>query len=168
MSPWVTKGKTGTLLLVSDSEKCQFLFLCDELYSGSTALLSTERFHYAWAKGIKQVTVHLVIIVGGRCGSVHTEMFYENRKLLGVIESKRDEIRRWYVSKLMEEQDLVLRSFFTQKKGGDKSGRPTGRGGEAEHLGRDVHAQNGTGYRHQNDGMVEVHKGRTGCLGCRI
>ena len=61
-------------------------------------------------------------------------------KLLGVIESKWDEVRRQRVFKLMVEQDRKLRSFFDQKKGRDKSGKPTGRGGEAEHLRRDVHA----------------------------
>ena len=72
----------------------------------------------------------------------------ENVKLTGVIESKWDEARRQHVFKLMEEQDRVLRSFLVQKKGGDKSGRTTGRGRDAEHLGRDVCAQNGTGYSH--------------------
>jgi hypothetical protein len=61
-------------------------------------------------------------------------------ELLGVIESKWNEVRRQDVFKLMEEQDRVLRSFFAQKKGRDPSGKPTSRGGGAEHLGRDVHA----------------------------
>ena len=82
--------------------------------------------------GLKEAgkwTVHLVIIVGGMCGSVHAETFNKNMELLGVIESKWNEVRRQHVFKLMEEQDIVLKSFFAQKKGGDKSGRPTGRGG---------------------------------------
>jgi len=91
-------------------------------------------------KGASKWTVHLVILVGGMCGSVHTETFNKNMELLGVIESKWNEIRRQHVFKLMEEQDRVLRSFFAQKKGGGTSDRPTGRGGEAEHLGRDVYA----------------------------
>ena len=91
-------------------------------------------------QGASKWTVHLVIIVGGMCGSVHTETFNKNMELLGVIESKWNEVRRQHVFKLMEEQDRVLRSFFAQKKGEDTSARPTGRGGGAEHLGRDVHA----------------------------
>ena len=91
-------------------------------------------------QGASKWTVHLVIIVGGMCGSVHIETFNKNMELLGVIESKWNEVRRQPVFKLMEEQDRVLRSFFAQKNGGDTSGRPTSRGGGAEHLGRDVHA----------------------------
>ena len=84
-------------------------------------------------QGASKWTVHLVIIIGGMCGSVHTETFNKNMDLLGVIESKWNEVRRQHVFKLMEEQGRVLRSFFTQKKGGDTSGRPTSRGGGAEH-----------------------------------
>ena len=75
------------------------------------------------------------------CGSVHTTTVNENMKLLGVTESKWDEVRRQHVFKLIDvELDRVSRSFFAHKKGGDKSGRPTGRDGQVEHLGRDVHA----------------------------
>ena len=91
-------------------------------------------------QGASKWTVHLVIIVGGMCGSVHTETFNKNMELLGVIESKWNEVRRQHVFKLMEEQDRVLRSFFAQKRGEDTSGRPKGHGGGAEHLGRDVYA----------------------------
>ena len=91
-------------------------------------------------QGASKWTVHLVIIVEGMCGSVHTETFNKNMELLGVIESKWNEVRRQHVFKLMEEQDRVLRSFFAQKKGEDTSARPTGRDGGVEHLGRDVHA----------------------------
>ena len=44
-------------------------------------------------KGASKWTVHLVIIVGGMCGWVHTKTFNESMKLLGVIESQRDEVR---------------------------------------------------------------------------
>ena len=57
--------------------------------------------------------------------------FNENMKLLCVTESKWDEERQQHAFKLMEEQNRVLRSFFAEKKGGDKRGRPTGRRGEA-------------------------------------
>ena len=77
-------------------------------------------------QGASKWTVHLVLIVGGMCGSVHAKIFKKNMELLGVIESKWNEVRRQHVFKLMEEQDKVLRSFFAQKKGGDTSGRPTG------------------------------------------
>ena len=90
-------------------------------------------------QGASKWTEHLVIIVGGMCESVHTETFNKNMELLGVIDSKRNEVRRQHVFKLMEEKDRVLRIFFAQKKGEDTSGRPTGRGGGAEHLGRYVH-----------------------------
>ena len=46
------------------------------------------------------------------CGSVHTETFNKNMELLGVIESKWNEVRRQHVFKLMEEQDRVLRSYL--------------------------------------------------------
>ena len=36
-------------------------------------------------RGASKLTVPLVIIVWGMCGSVHTETFNENMKLLGVI-----------------------------------------------------------------------------------
>ena len=67
------------------------------------------------AREASKCTVHLVIIVGGICGSLHTETFNENMELLGVIDSKWNEVRRQLVFKLMAEQDKVLRSFFAQK-----------------------------------------------------
>ena len=85
-------------------------------------------------KGASKWRVHLVIIVWAMYGSVHTKTFNENIKLLGVIESAWNEVRRQHVFKLMEEQDRVLKSFFAQQKGRDTRGRPTGRGGGAEHL----------------------------------
>ena len=68
----------------------------------------------------------------------YTQTLNKNMELLGVIESNWNEVRRQRV--FMEEQDRVLKSFVAQKKGGDTSRRPAGRGGGAEHLGRDVHA----------------------------
>ena len=74
---------------------------------------------------------------------------------MGVIESEWNEVRRQHVFKLMEEQDRVLRNFFAQKKGGDTSGRPTGRGGGAEHLGMGAIAT-------KVMGQVEMRMGRRG------
>ena len=48
------------------------------------------------------------------CGSVHVESFNSNMKALGVLESKWDLIRKNTVSRLLEEQDKVLRSYFAQ------------------------------------------------------
>ena len=39
-------------------------------------------------------TVKLIIFVGGTCGSVHVQTFNSNLKELGVVESKRNTIRR--------------------------------------------------------------------------
>ncbi len=52
------------------------------------------------------------MFVGGRCGSVHVESFNKNMKTLGVLESKWDPIGQKLVSRLLEEQDKVLRSYF--------------------------------------------------------
>ena len=90
-------------------------------------------------KNASRWTIHLVNIVGGMCGSVRTKTFNV---------CKWDAVRRQRLFKLMEEQDGVLGSFFAKQKGVIKSRRPTGHVGEAEHLGRDVYAFNGTGYSH--------------------
>ena len=55
------------------------------------------------------------MFVGGLCGSVHVESFNKNIKALGVLESKWDLIRQKQVSRLLEEQDKVLRSYFAQE-----------------------------------------------------
>ncbi len=39
-------------------------------------------------------TIKLIIFVGGTCGSVHTQTFNNNLKELGVVESKRNSIRK--------------------------------------------------------------------------
>jgi hypothetical protein len=65
------------------------------------------------------------VFVGGTCGSVHVESFNKNMKALGVLESKWDLIRQNLVSRLLEEQDKVLRAYFAQK-GGARSQRGEG------------------------------------------
>jgi hypothetical protein len=66
--------------------------------------------------------VQQLVFVGGTCGSVHVESFNENMKALGVLESKWDLIRQKLVSRLLEEQDKVLRAYFAQKGGGEVKG----------------------------------------------
>ena len=56
-------------------------------------------------KGASKWTVHLVIIV--MCRSVHTKTFDENMKLLGVIESKRDEVRSQHVFTLAHTSEFL-------------------------------------------------------------
>ena len=55
----------------------------------------------------RRCKVHLAIIAGSMCD---TKIFNDNMKLLGVVESKYDDIRRRHVFKLMEEQDRALRT----------------------------------------------------------
>jgi hypothetical protein len=62
------------------------------------------------------------VFVGGTCGSVHVESFNKNTKALRVLESKWDPIRQKLVRRLLEEQDKVLRSYFTQKGGARSQG----------------------------------------------
>ncbi len=72
------------------------------------------------------------MFVGGTCGSVHVESFNKNMKALGVLESKCDLIRQKLVRRLIEEQNKVLRSYFTQKGGarGQKGAGTHGKGRE--------------------------------------
>ena len=74
------------------------------------------------------------MFVGGTCGSVHVESFNKNMKSLGVLESKWNPIRQKLVRRLLEEQDKVLRSYFTQKGGtlsrGQRGGCTHGQGRE--------------------------------------
>ena len=72
------------------------------------------------------------MFVGGTCGSVHVESFNKNMKALGVLESKCDLIRQKLVRRLIEEQNKVLRSYFTQKGGarGHKGAGTHGKGRE--------------------------------------
>ena len=50
--------------------------------------------------------------MGGTCGSVHVQTFNNNLKELGVVESKRNTIRRGFVHELLNAQDTVLCSYF--------------------------------------------------------
>jgi hypothetical protein len=67
-------------------------------------------------------TVKLIIFVGGTCGSVHVQTFNNNLKELGVVESKRNTIRRGLVHELLNAQDTVLCSYFAQRMGTKNDG----------------------------------------------
>jgi hypothetical protein len=67
-------------------------------------------------------TVKLIIFVGGTCGSVHVQTFNSNLKELGVVESKRNTIRRGFVHELLNAQDTVLCSYFAQRMGTKNNG----------------------------------------------
>jgi hypothetical protein len=62
-------------------------------------------------------TVKLIIFVGGTCGSVLVQTFNNNLKELGVVESKRNAIRKEFVHELLNAQDTVLCSYFAQRSG---------------------------------------------------
>ena len=62
-------------------------------------------------------TIKLIIFVGGTCGSVHVQTFNNNLRELGVVESKRNTIRRGFVHELLNAQDTVLCSYFAQRMG---------------------------------------------------
>jgi hypothetical protein len=80
-----------------------------------------------------------IVFVGGTCGSVHVESFNKNMKALGVLESKWNLIRQKLVSRLLEEQDKVLRSYFAQK-GGTRGQRGEGTHGQGrEHVKWDMY-----------------------------
>jgi hypothetical protein len=66
---------------------------------------------------VKEWQTQQIVFVGGTCGLVHVESFNKNMKALGVLESKWNPIRQKLVRWLLEEQDKVLRSYFTQKLG---------------------------------------------------
>ena len=66
--------------------------------------------------------IKLVIFVGGTCGSVHVQTLNNNLKELGVIESKRNTIRRGLVHELLNAQDTVLCSYFAQRSGARDEG----------------------------------------------
>jgi hypothetical protein len=67
-------------------------------------------------------TVKLIIFVGGTCGSVHVQTFNSNLKELGVVESKRNAIRKGFVHELLSTQDTVLCSYFAQRAGTKNDG----------------------------------------------
>ena len=48
--------------------------------------------------------IKLMIFVGGICGSVHAQTFNDNLRELGVVESKRNTIRKGLVQKLLNAQ----------------------------------------------------------------
>jgi len=52
--------------------------------------------------------IKLPIFVGGTCGSVHVQTLNDNLRELGVLESKRNTIRRGLVHELLNAQDTVL------------------------------------------------------------
>ena len=72
---------------------------------------------------VKGWKIQQIVFVGGTCGSVHVESFNRNIKIMGVLESKWDPIRKKLVRCLLEEQDKVLRSYFAQREGRGARGR---------------------------------------------
>jgi hypothetical protein len=67
--------------------------------------------------------IKLIVFVGGTCGSVHAQTFNNNLKELGVVESKRNTIRKGLVHELLNAQDTVLCSYFAQRSGERVEGR---------------------------------------------
>jgi hypothetical protein len=61
--------------------------------------------------------IKLLIFVGGTCGSVHVQTLNDNLREIGVLESKRNTIRRGLVHELLNAQDTVLCSYFAQRSG---------------------------------------------------
>ena len=61
--------------------------------------------------------IKLIVFVGGTCGSVHAQTFSNNLKELGVVESKRNTVRKGLVHELLNAQDTVLCSYFAQRSG---------------------------------------------------
>jgi hypothetical protein len=59
----------------------------------------------------------------GRHVSVHVQTLSNNLRELGVIESKRNTIRRGLVHELLNAQDRVLCSYFAQRSGARGEGR---------------------------------------------
>ncbi len=64
-----------------------------------------------------------LIFVGGTCGSIHVQTLNDNLRELGVLESKRNTIRRGLVHELLNAQDTVLCSYFAQRSGARGEGR---------------------------------------------
>ena len=67
--------------------------------------------------------IKLLIFVGGTCGSVHVQTLNNSLTELGVLESKRNTIRRGLVHELLNAQDTVLCSYFAQRSGARGEGR---------------------------------------------
>ena len=59
---------------------------------------------------------------GDTCGSVHVKTFNNNLKEPGVVELKRNIIRRGFVHELLNAQDTVLCSYFAQRMGTKNDG----------------------------------------------
>jgi hypothetical protein len=81
--------------------------------------------------------IKLIIFVGGTCGSVHTQTFNNNLKELGVVESKRNIIRKGLVHELLNAQDTVLCSYFAQRSGERDASRSGDRNVEEAFQGLD-------------------------------
>jgi hypothetical protein len=67
--------------------------------------------------------IKLIVFVGGTCGSVHAQTFSNNLKELGVVESKRNTVRKGLMYELLNAQDTVLCSYFAQRSGERGEGR---------------------------------------------
>ncbi len=67
--------------------------------------------------------IKLLIFVGGTCGSIHVQTLNNILRELGVLESKRNTIRRGLVHELLNAQDTVLCSHFSQRSGARGEGR---------------------------------------------
>jgi hypothetical protein len=67
--------------------------------------------------------IKLIIFEGGTCGSVHAQTLNNDLKELGVIESKRNTVRKGLVHELPNAQDTVLCSYFAQRSGARGEGR---------------------------------------------
>ena len=88
--------------------------------------------------------IQQLVFVGGACGSVGQDSYNENLKVLEVLESKWEMIRRKMARRLLEEQDKILRSYFAQKydrepNREEQTGHTMRQKGR-EHIGRDVYA----------------------------
>ncbi len=81
--------------------------------------------------------IKLIIFVGGTCGSVHTLTFNSNLKALGVVESKRNIIRKGLVHELLNTQDTVLCSYYAQRSGEQDASRSGDRNVEEVFQGMD-------------------------------
>ena len=88
--------------------------------------------------------MHLVIIVRGTGGSVHTKTLNKNMKLLGEIERKLNKSKKTARVQTHEGFRHRVEKFLRSEEGRRHKRGPTdcftSRGGGAEHLGRDVNA----------------------------
>ena len=57
------------------------------------------------------------------CRSVHAQTLNNNLKVLGVVKSKRNTVRKGLVHELLNAQDTVLCSYFAQRSGEQAEGR---------------------------------------------